>query len=78
MLITIENTGIDDFYKMLKEQYQLTPEKRFTITFDVKAVIDPEEDVSVGDDLIEGFMEIVEAQKKGFELPNARDLLNEL
>ncbi|MCA1795843.1 MAG: hypothetical protein LC660_18595 [Desulfobacteraceae bacterium] len=78
MPTTIENTGIDDFYKMLQEQYQLTPEKRFTITFDVKAVSEPDEDVNVGDDLVEGFKEIVEAQKKEFELPNARDLLNEL
>ena len=78
MPTTIENTGIDDFYKMLQEQYHLTPEKRFTITFDVKAVSEPDEVVNVGDDLVEGFKEIVEVQKKGFELPNARDLLNEL
>ncbi len=35
---TIENTEINEFFKMLQEQHHLTSEKRFTITYDLKLV----------------------------------------
>ncbi len=40
MPITIENTEINEFFKMLQEQYALTPKKRFSITFNMKVLED--------------------------------------
>lgn len=38
MPTTIENTEINEFFKMLQDQHHLTPNKRFTITYEVKTV----------------------------------------
>ena len=79
MSTTIEHIRISDLLETLQEQYQLTPEERFTITFEVKKIdYFDDDDVNVGDDLIEGLKEIISAKKQGIKLPNARDLLKEL
>lgn len=80
MPTTIEHIRISDLLETLQEQYQLKPEQRFTITFEVNKIddFDEDDDVNVGDDLIEGLKEIISAKKQGIKLPNARELLKEL
>lgn len=79
MPVTIQNIRVSDLFTVLKEQYNLNPYQRLTITFDLanSEYID-DDDVNVGDDLIEGFKEIIGAKQNGVELPNARDLLRDL
>ncbi|MBF0301633.1 MAG: hypothetical protein HQK73_01205 [Desulfamplus sp.] len=79
MPVTIQNIRVSDLFTVLKEQYNLNPYQRLTITFDLanSEYID-DDDVNVGDDLIEGFKEIIAAKQNGVELPNARDLLRDL
>jgi len=63
----------------LQKRFKVKPQQFLKITVEeVEEQPETDEEVNVGDDLIEGLKEIVEAKAKGIKLPNARDLLNEL
>jgi len=72
----MQNVRVGDIFETLQKKYRLNPNQRVDITFDIKE--EEDEVVNVGQDLIEGFKEIMEARKKGVRLPSARDLLKEL
>ncbi|MEA2061898.1 MAG: hypothetical protein U9P10_15655 [Thermodesulfobacteriota bacterium] len=63
----------------LQKRFKVKPQQFLKITVEeVEEQPETDEEVNVGDDLIEGLKEIVESKAKGIKLPNARDLLNEL
>lgn len=64
---------------LLQKRFKVKPQQFLKITVEeVDEQLETDEEVNVGDDLIEGLKEIVEAKAKEIKLPNARDLLNEL
>ncbi|MBF0234314.1 MAG: hypothetical protein HQK65_14940 [Desulfamplus sp.] len=81
MPVTVQNVKVEEFFDFFQKKYNIKPEQKFTITFDVKDIepVDFEDEVvDVKQDLMDGFQEIIEARKKGVRLPDAHDLLKEL
>lgn len=83
MPTTIEDIRAEDILRILQERYSVTPRQKLKITFEV--VTSKEEDDenglnihSLGESVLEGFQEIVQAQESGSELTDARDFLREL
>ena len=75
MPTTIEHMQGAELPPFLQKKFNVKPEQFLKITVEVE---EDDEDVNVGDDLIEGLKEIINAKKQGIKLPNARDLLNSL
>ena len=63
----------------LQKKFKVKPQQFLKITVEeVEEKLETDEKINVGEDIIEGLKEIVEAKTKGTKLPNARDLLKDL
>ncbi|MEA1969461.1 MAG: hypothetical protein U9N77_14735 [Thermodesulfobacteriota bacterium] len=67
----------------LQERFKVKPQQFLKITVEVEEadeeIDDSEFEIdNLGDSILKGLQEIVEAKKKGVKLPNARELLKEL
>jgi hypothetical protein len=71
MPVTMRNIKAGDLSIILKEKYNIKPDQRIDIVFDVKQADSVEEaDIdNLGDALIQGFQEIIDFKKGKIDFP---------
>jgi hypothetical protein len=74
---TTKNIRGEELPPSLRKRFNVRSRDYLTVTVKIR---DNEEydTINVGDDIIESLKEIIDARKKGIELPNARNLLKSL
>ena len=72
---TVKHIRATELSSDLRQKFNVTPKQLLNITVVVEK---KDKEINIGDDLVEGFKEIAESNKKGSKLPRARNLLKEL